>query len=209
MGVLRALGFGKDPHVEWMIESFGAELGEVVVNRLYEGSPKFQLWQGKAHGVPLTFYTGAGNKYRGGSGVYLGKAGPQFMGELGEYRCAFYHPPEAPTLTIDDPRWAEAAKKAAGDPNWGESFPEEAFEVGVGMGRFALVPDCPLDPRPAFPILHDLRPPLDAMSDAVEKVYLYPAGVAIGFRVPSLTREKLLSDVQKGSEILRLSASMG
>ena len=209
MGVLRALGFGKDPHVEWMIEAFGAKPVDNVVNRLYEGAPKLYRWEGDLRGTPVTFYTNAGNKYRGGGGVYLAKAGPQFMGELGEYRCAFYHPPEAPTLTIDDPRWAEVARKAAGDPNWSESAPEEAFEVGVGMGRFTFVPDCPLDPRPAFPILHDLRAPLDAMSDAVEKVYLYPAGVAIGFRVPSLTREKLLSDVDRGAEILRLSASMG
>jgi hypothetical protein len=47
------------------------------------------------------------------------------------------------------------------------------------------------------------------MSDAVESVYLYPAGVAIEFRVASLTREKLLSDVDRGAEILRLSESMG
>ena len=64
-------------------------------------------------------------------------------------------------------------------------------------------------PRPVFPILHLLRVPLEAMSDAVESVYLYPAGVAIEFRVASLTREKLLSDVDRGAEILRLSESMG
>jgi len=209
MGVLRALGLGKDPHVEWMIEAFGAKPADNVVNRLYQGAPKLCRWDGDLRGTPGTFYTNPGNKYRGGGSVYLGKAGPQFMGEVGEYRCAFYHPREAPTLSIDDPRWAEVARKAAGDPNWGESFPEEAFERGVGIGRFALEPDCPLDPRPAFPILPALRTPLEAMSDAVETVYLYPAGVAIEFRVPSLTREKLLSDVARGVEILRLSASMG
>ena len=209
MGVLRALGLGKDPHVDWMVEAFGAKPGENVVNRLYQGAPKLCRWEGDLRGTPVTFYTNPGNKFRGGGAVYLGKAGPQFMGQVGEYRCAFYHPRETPTLGIDDPRWAEAARKAAGDPNWSESFPEEVFELGLGMGRFALEPDCPLDPRPAFPILHALRAPLEAMSDAVENVYLYPAGVAIEFRVPSLTREKLVSDVDRGAEIVRLSASMG
>jgi hypothetical protein len=33
------------------------------------------------------------------------------------------------------------------------------------------------------------------MSDAVESVYLYPAGVAIEFRMPSLTQ--VLSDVDR------------
>jgi hypothetical protein len=209
MGVLRALGLGKDPHVEWMIEAFGAKPGENVVNRLYQGAPKLCRWEGDLRGTPLTFYTNPGNQFRGGSSVYLGKAGPQFMGEMGEYRCAFYHPRQKPSMTLDDPRFAEAARKAAGDPNWSESFPEEVFESGLGMGRFAMEPDCPLDPRPVFPILHLLRAPLEAMSDAVESVYLYPAGVAIEFRVASLTREKLLSDVDRGAEILRLSESMG
>lgn len=209
MGVLRALGFGKDPHVEWMIEAFGAKPVDNVVNRLYEGAPKLYRWEGDLRGTLVTFYTNAGNKYRGGGGVFLGKAGPQFMGELGEYRCAFYHPRQTPTLSIDDRRWAEVARKAADDPDWSESFPEEAFKRGVGMGRFALEPDCPLDPRPAFPILHALRAPLNAMSDAVESVYLYPAGIGVHFRVPSLTREKLVFDVDRGAEILRLSASMG
>lgn len=209
MGVLRALGFGKDPHVEWMVEAFGAKAAATVVNRLYQGAPKLCRWEGDLRGTSVTFYTNPGNKFRGGGSIYLGKAGPQFMGEMGEYRCAFYHPRKTPALTIDDARWAEAAEKAAGDPNWSEAIPEEVFELGLGMGRFALEPDCPLDPRPAFPILHDLRPPLEAMSDAVESVYLYPAGVAIEFRVPSLTREKLSSDAARGAEILRMSASMG
>jgi hypothetical protein len=60
-----------------------------------------------------------------------------------------------------------------------------------------------------FPFLHDLRAPLEAMSDAVEGVTLHPAGVAIAFRIPSLTREKLLADVDQGVEILRLAAKMG
>lgn len=147
MGVLRALGLGKDPHVEWMIEAFGAKPGENVVNRLYQGAPKLCRWEGDLRGTPLTFYTNPGNQFRGGSSVYLGKAGPQFMGEMGEYRCAFYHPRQKPSMTLDDPRFAEAARKAAGDPNWSESFPEEVFEIGLGMGRFAMEPDCPLDPQ--------------------------------------------------------------
>ncbi len=209
MGLLRAIGLGRDPHVEWMIEAFGAKAGENVVNRLYQGAPKLCRWQGDLRGTPVIFYTNPGNKFRGGGSVYLGKAGPQFMGELGEYRCAFYNPRETPTLSLDDPRWVEAARKAASDPKWSEAIPEEVFERGLGMGRFAMEPDCPLDPRPAFPFLPSLRAPLEAMSGAVESVYLYPAGVAIEFRVPSLTREKLLSDVDKGVEILRLTASMG
>lgn len=209
MGLLRSLGLGKDPHVEWMIEAFGAKPGGNVVNHLYQGATKLFCWEGDLRGTPVTFYANPGNKFRGGGAVYLGKAGPQFMGEAGEYRCAFYHPRQKPTLTIDDPRWAEVVRKAAGDPNCRLSFPEEAFERGVGMGRFALEPDCPLDPRPAFPILGKLRPPLDAMSDAVESVYLYPAGVAIEFRPEALTREKLLSDIQNGLVILHLAESMG
>jgi len=208
MGLLRALGLGKDPHVEWMIEAFGAELGEVVVNRLYESSPNYQLWQGKAHGVPLTFYTEAGSKYRGGDGVYLGKAGPQFMKGVSDYRCFFYVPRTTPSLSIDDSRWAAAVDEAIGE-EWSSSFPEEAFELGVAVGRFALELDCPLDPRPVFAHLEALREPLDTMSDAVERVYLYPAGVAVGFAAERLTREKLVADVKRGSEILRLTASMG
>jgi hypothetical protein len=96
-----------------------------------------------------------------------------------------------------------------GDEEWTSSFPEEAFEDGVAVGRFAVVLDCPLDPRPVFGHLAALRESLDTMSDAVERVYLYPAGVAVGFAVERLTRDKLLADVKTGSEILRLTASMG
>ena len=209
MGLLRALGLGRDPHVEWMVEAFEAKPGEVVVNRLYEGSPKHCRWEGEVRGTPLTFYADAANRYRGGSTIYLGKAGPQFTGELGEYRCACYHPRETPALSIDDPRWAEAARRAQGNPDWSESIPEEVFERGLGMGRFAVELDCPLDPRPVFPFLRDLRAPLEAMSDAVESVTLHPAGVAIAFRIPSLTREKLLADVDRGVEVLRLTATTG
>jgi hypothetical protein len=35
------------------------------------------------------------------------------------------------------------------------------------MGRFAVELDCALVPRPVFPLLHDLRAPFEAMSDAV------------------------------------------
>jgi hypothetical protein len=209
MGVLSALGFGKDPHVEWMIEAFGAKPDEVVVNRLYESSPRYRLWRGETHGVPLTFYTEGANKYRGGGGVYLGTAGPQFMEGVSEYRCFFYRPRTAPSLSIDDPRWDAAAARAMGDSDWSSSFPEDAFELGVGVGRFALELDCPLDARPVFAHLRTLRGHLDGMSDGVERVYLYPAGVAVELDVDRLTREKLLSDVQTGVEILRLAASIG
>jgi hypothetical protein len=110
---------------------------------------------------------------------------------------------------MDDRRWPGVASRAAGDPDWSESFPEEIFEQGLGVGRFAMELDCPLDARPVFPILHELRESLEAMSDAVERVLLYAAGVGVGFCVPLLTREKLLSDAEKGLEILRRSASMG
>jgi len=209
MGVLRALGFGKDPHVEWMIEAFGAKPVRVVVNRLYESSPRYQLWQGETQGVPLTFYTECGGKYRGSGAVYLGTAGPRFMEDVSDYRCFFYIPRAEPSLSIDDPRWAAAAAKAMGDSDWSSSFPEEAFDLGVAVGRFALELDSPLDARPVFAHLGRLRGQLDGMSDGVARVYLYPAGVAVELDVGRLTREKLLSDVQRGSEILRLSASIG
>lgn len=209
MGVLRALGFGKDPHVEWMIEAFGAKPGKVVVNRLYESSPRYQMWQGETRGIPLSFFTEGGNKCRGGDAVYLGTAGPRFMEDVGDYRCFFYIPRAAPSLSIDDPRWTAAAAKAMGDSDWSSSFPEEAFELGVAVGRFALELDCPLDARPVFAHLGTLCGQLDGMSDGVTRVYLYPAGVAVELDVERLTREKLLSDVQRGSEILRLSASIG
>jgi len=209
MGVLRALGFGKDPHVEWMVEAFGAKPGKVVVNRLYESSPRYQMWQGETRGIPLSFYTEGGHKCRGGSAVYLGTAGPRFMEDVSDYRCFFYIPRAAPSLSIDDPRWTAAAAKAMGDSDWPSSFPEEAFERGVAVGRFALELDCPLDARPVFAHLGTLRGQLDGMSDGVTRVYLYPAGVAVELDVERLTREKLLSDVQRGSEILRLSASIG
>ena len=209
MGVLRALGFGKDPHVEWMIEAFGAKPGEVVVNRLYDGAPRFRLWRGGTQGAPLSFYTDGAIRYRGGGAVYLGTAGPQFMEEVGDYRCFFYLPRTAPSLSIEDPRWEAAAARALGDSDWSSSFPEEAFELGVGVGRFALELDCPLDPRPVFAHLGTLRGHLDQMSDGVSRTYLYPAGVALEFDIDRLTREKLLSDVQRGSEILRLAASIG
>ncbi|HEY7698414.1 MAG TPA: hypothetical protein VIE88_08350 [Vicinamibacteria bacterium] len=205
MGLLSVLGLGKDPHVEWMVEAFRAETGEVVVNRLYQSAPEFHLWRGEAQGVPVTFYTEGGNKYRGGHAVCLGKAGPQFMEGVSEYRCFFYRPQLAPSLSIDESRWAAAVEKAMGDPEWSLSFPEEAFELGVAVGRFAMELDCPLDPRPVFAHLEALRAPLDKMSDAVERVYLYPSGVAVGFNVQHLTKEKLLADVSGGLEILRLS----
>jgi hypothetical protein len=47
------------------------------------------------------------------------------------------------------------------------------------------------------------------MSAGVTRVLLYAAGVALEFDVEKLTREKLPSDVEKGSEILRLAVSMG
>jgi hypothetical protein len=209
MGLLRILGLGKDPHIEWMAEAFGAKPGEIVVNRLYEDHPKLYRWEGEAGGVPLTFFADSNNKYRGGGTVYLGKAGPQFTGELGEYRCAFYRPPRTPAVSVDDERWRKAAKDAQGASSWSELLPEEVFEQGLGMGRFAAELDCPLDPRPVFPLLPALRAPLEAMSDAVEGICLHREGVSIGFRVLALTRESLVSDVHKGLEILRLSASMG
>ena len=138
MGVLRALGFGKDPHVEWMVEAFGAKPGKVVVNRLYESSPRYQMWQGETRGIPLSFYTEGGHKCRGGGAVYLGTAGPRFMEDVSDYRCFFYVPRAAPSLSIDDPRWTAAAAKAMGDSDWSSSFPDEAFERGVAVGRFAL-----------------------------------------------------------------------
>ncbi len=209
MGVLRALGFGRDPHVEWMIAEFGAQPGEFVANRLHESSPGYQLWRGEARGVPVTFYTERANKYRGGGALYLGTAGPQFREGVSDYCCFFYVPRTKPSLSIDDPRWDAAAARAMGDPGWSSSFPEEAFERGVGVGRFALELDCPLDSRPVFAHLKTLRGQLDGISNGVTRVYLYPAGVGLEFDVEKLTREKLLSDVQQGSEILRLTVSIG
>jgi hypothetical protein len=209
MGLLQALGLGKDPHVEWMIEAFGAKPGKNVVNRLYQGAPKLCRWEGDLRGTPVSFHTNPGNMYRGAGGFYLGDAGPQFMGEVSEYRCIFFRPREAPLFTMDDPRWPGLARKAAGDPEWSESFPEEIFERGLGVGTFAMELDCPLDARPLFPILRELRESLEAMSDAVETVLLYAAGVGVGFSVPLLTREKLLSDAEKGLEILRRSTAVG
>jgi hypothetical protein len=209
MGLLLALGLGKDPHVEWMIEAFGAEPAEVVVNRLYEGSPKHQLWRGRASGQPLTFYTSARNKFRGGGGVYLGKAGPQFMEGISEYRCFFWRPKTPSRLSIDAPRWAAAVEKAKGDPDWTSSFPEEAFEDGVGVGSFAMELDCPLDARPVFAHLEALRAQLVKLSEAVARVYLYEAGVGIGFDTDRMSRETLVADVGTGCEILRLNAAIG
>jgi hypothetical protein len=206
---MRALGFGKDPHVEWMIEEFGAKPCEVVVNDLYQHAPRFRVWRGEARSVPLTFYTEGGNKYRGGGGLFLGAAGPQFMKDVSDYRCYFYRPQSAPSLSIEHPRWDAAAARAMGDPDWTSSFPEEAFELGVGVGRFAMELDCPLDARPVFAHVKTLRGHLDGISLGVTRVYLYSAGVGLVFDVEKLTREKLLSDVQKGSEILRLTASIG
>ncbi len=208
MGLLRALGLGKDPHVLWMIEAFGARPGEIVVDRLYQEPPSCHVWRGEAHGVPVTFYTEARNRYLGASGVYLGKAGPQFMEGISEYRCYFYRPSKAPTLSVDDSRWAEVVRKAMGDPEWTSTFPEEAFELGVGVGRFAMELDCPLDARPVFAHLDALRGLLGSMSDAVARVYLYAAGVGVGFTAERLTKEKLLADVKVGSDILRVASAM-
>jgi hypothetical protein len=208
MGLLRALGLGKDPHVLWMIEAFGAKPGEIVVNHLYQETPKYQRWLGEAHGVRLTFYTEARNKYLGGAGVYLGTAGPQFMEGISDYRCYFYRPTIAPTLSIGDSRWAEVVQKAVGDEEWTSAFPEEAFEFGVGVGQFAMELDCPLDARPVFAHLEALRGILDSMSDAVARVYLYAAGVGVGFTADRLTKEKLLGDVKTGCEILRVAPAV-
>jgi hypothetical protein len=209
MGILRALGLGKDPQVEWMIEAFGAKSGEKVVNRLYEGNPELWRWEGDFRGTPITFYASSGNKFRGGGGIYLGQAGPQFMEGVSDYRCYFHLPSEAPTLSIDDPRWAAAVDKAQGDDDWTSSFPEEAFEDGVAVGRFAVVLDCPLDPRPVFAHLSALRGLLQSMSDAVSQVYVYRAGVGFNLVVERLTKEKLVTDAEKGVEMVRLAASMG
>jgi hypothetical protein len=204
MSLLRALGLGRDPHIEWMVEAFHAEPKKIVVNRLYEGSPKHQLWEGQAQGVPLTFYTSAGNKYRGGAGVYLGDAGPQFMEGISDYRCYFWRPAERPGLSIDDSRWISAAQRAANEPDC-SSLPEEAFEAGVAVGPFGMVLDCPLDPRPLFPHLSTLRDLLLRLSDAVDTVYIHAGGIGIGFAIDRLTREKLVADVEVGTEILRLT----
>jgi hypothetical protein len=204
MRLLRALGLGKDPHIEWMVEAFRAVPRKIVVNRLYEGFPKHQLWEGQADGVPLTFYASASNKYRGGSGVYLGSAGPQFMEGISDYRCYFWRPKETPSLSIDDSRWVSAAERAANEPDC-SSLPEEAFEAGVAVGPFAMVIDCPLDPRPLFPRLAALRDRLRRLSDAVDSVYIYAGGIGIGFAADRLSREKLVADVKVGTEILRLT----
>jgi hypothetical protein len=209
MGLLHALGLGKDPHVLWMIEAFGAKPGGIVVDRLYQERPSYQVWQGEAHGAAITFYTEARNRYLGGAGVYLGKAGPQFVNGISEYRCYFYRPTIPPTLSMDDSRWAEVVRKAMGDPEWTSTFPEEAFELGVGVGRFAMELDCPLDARPLFSQLDTLRGLLGSMSDAVARVYLYAAGVGVGFTAERLTKEKLLADVKMGSDILRVAAAVG
>jgi hypothetical protein len=192
-----------------MIEAFGAKPGEVVVNDLYQHAPRLRRWRGEARGVPVTFYTDGAHGYRGAGGLFLGTAGPQFMRDESDYRCFFYRPRSAPTLSIDDPRWDAAAARAMGDPDWTSSFPEEAFELGVAVGSFALELDCPLDARPVFAHLETLRGHLDGMSAGVTRVLLYAAGVALEFDVEKLTREKLPSDVEKGSEILRLAVSMG
>ncbi len=205
MGLMRALGLGKDPHVEWMIEAFRAQPEEIVVDRLYEHSPKYQLWRGEAHGLPLTFYADAKNKFRGGGGIFLGKAGPQFMKGVSDYRCYFYRPAETPSLSIEDSRWATAVHQTADDSDW-SSLPDEGFEMGVGVGPFAMVLDCPLDPRPLFPYLAALRECLLSLSDAVERLYIYAAGVGINFTIDRLSREKLVADVKSGAEILRLTA---
>ena len=209
MGLLRALGLGRDPHIEWMIEAFHAEPREIVVNRVYEGSPKHQLWRGEAHGQALTFYTDAGNKFRGGGGVYLGNAGPQFMEGLHSYRCYFWRPKTPSRISIDEPRWAALVEKAMSDPEWTSSFPEEAFENGVAVGSFAMELDCPLDARPVFAHLTALRAQLSKLSDAPESIYLYQAGIGIGFAVDRLSREKLVADVEAGCQILRLNAAIG
>jgi hypothetical protein len=192
-----------------MIEAFAAKPRQVVFNRLYQSSPHYQLWQGETQGVPLTFYTEARNKYRGGGAVYLGTAGPRFMEGVSDYRCFFYIPRTAPSLSIDDPRWDTATANAMVDSDWSSSFPEEAFERGVSVGRFALELDCPLDARPVFAHLRTLRGHLDGMSDGVVRVYLFPAGVAVELEAERLTRAKLLSDVGEAVEILRRSSSIG
>jgi hypothetical protein len=184
-----------------MVEAFHAVPEKIVVNRLYEGFPKHQLWEGRAEGVPLTFYASASNKYRGAAGVYLGNAGPQFMEGISEYRCYFWRPEEKPSLSIDDSRWLSAAERSANEPDC-SSLPEEAFDAGVAVGPFAMVLDCPLDPRPLFPHLAALRDRLQRLSDAVDRLYIYASGIGIGFAADRLTREKLVTDVKVGAEIL-------
>jgi hypothetical protein len=59
-----------------------------------------------------------------------------------------------------------------------------------------------------FPHLEALRAHLLKMSDAVETVYLYRAGVGIGFAADRMLREKLVRDAEVGCEILRLVRAM-
>jgi hypothetical protein len=99
--------------------------------------------------------------------------------------------------------------KAMGDEEWTSSFPEEAFELGVGVGRFSMELDCPLDARPVFAHLKALRVPLDSLTDAVDRVYLYPGGVGVGWNAERLTRETLPGDVETIAAVLRLAVAIG
>jgi hypothetical protein len=127
------------------------------------------------------------------------------MEGVSDYRCYFYRPEETPSLSIDDSRWATAVQQTPDDTDW-SSLPEEGFEMGVGVGPFAMVIDCPLDPRPLFPHLAAIRTLLLPLSDAVDRLYIYAAGVGVGFIVDRLSREKLVADVKIAADILRVAA---
>jgi len=74
------------------------------------------------------------------------------------------------------------------------------------MALVAILPRLPRGNR----VARGRKLPLETVRKRGESVIAVTrVMVAIEFRVPSLTREKLLSDADRGAEILRLTASMG
>ncbi len=210
MGLLKALGLGKDPYVEWLVAAYGCEAAPFTVDG-FEGREDRWVWEGRAHGVALNVPSQGANKWRGVGRVCLRDPALDAGVAFTDHCIKLWRPGpgERCYAGIDDPFWAEQLRIAPGNPDWPSTMPDEAFELGIALGPYAMHFDCPGDARPLLPHLPGVRDVAGRWSPAVQSLELYPAAIAMNLAAEGLAREALLADVQAGARIVQLIAGLG
>jgi hypothetical protein len=207
MAFLKSLGLGKDPYIEWLVAAFGCEATQIEVDG-FDGREKRWRWSGRCQGAVLGFPSKGSNKWLGTGYVWLHQAGLDAEAALADHCIKLWRPKagERCHAGIDDPFWAEQLR-ASGNPDWPSSMPEEAFELGIALGTFAMTFDSPGDARPILPKLPAIRDIANRFSPAVEGFMLHPAAIALEFTPEKVTQASASADVKAAAGIVELLAS--
>lgn len=184
MGLLEMIGWGKNPLLEWFINTYHLEATELRDSHRYvsEGAHAAWLWKGKIEGREISIPTGpTGNKRR--------ITGPELhvnIGEAGDTPDLVFYRTDN---TADLPSF--------GDPGWREKLDDG----GVLLGEFCIDPECRRELL-EDELLQVMKGLLDRLSEGVLSVSVFLPGAGVEFDVKGTDVMKVSDDLRIVTDIL-------